>query len=386
MTYSYYYKFYNNNKFQNLYYTKAGVPLSNTTLDYNFLCNNVGSAFLRTASYISNETPDTVSLSYTDYILLFRHLEKNPTSTTNYSKPILKLNPVAIPETSYGYDNYFLVLTGGAYWTKNDGSAFIDVTSKDTDSGDYVNDDIDFSQDELFLEAKLKIGNKYWNGSKWQSVDVNFKIYFDAPGYSKIYVYYNWYNTKNNVNIADNINLLGQSIPIKKSDKLVGDVDFQIMTPCNVVPDSRVDCVWLKDFKIQLVKPNINKDQTTDTEYKNVINLDYVNEFSGLTFKVCSDTNKGLNYSSVIDPDNIFVATVTNKSLNKDQLQEHNIIEKYVNQYSTPRKILNLTLENCYYPYTLFDCALFSTDKYIVSKMSIDYFNNNNTLTIVEKI
>ena len=182
----------------------------------------------------------------------------------------------------------------------------------------------------------------------------------------------------------------GQLIPIKATDSLIGDVEFTLYTPQNIIPKFRVDNVFLKDFKIEIVKQNLENNSDTDTQYVNVINSNFVNEFSELSFKVCSQTNKGMNYSSIIEKNDIGVykynQSIFNKSLNKDQLQEHNIIEKYVNQYSIPKKILNLTLENCYFPYTLFDYSLFPTDKYIVSKMSIDYFNNNNLLTIVEKI
>ena len=195
----------------------------------------------------------------------------------------------------------------------------------------------------------------------------------------------------NTVNFNDAIGSSGQKIPIKASDKLVGDVEFVIYTPCNVISDYRVDNVWLKDFKIDLIKPITNKPSDTDTEYLNVINTNFVNEFSEISEKVQSNTNKGLNYSVVIDKPTDLIGYRNNeklctKTLGINQKQEYNTIQKYVNQYSSPKKILNLTLDNSYYPFTLFDCSLFSTDKYIVSKMSIDYFNDNNTVTIVEKI
>jgi len=43
-------------------------------------------------------------------------------------------------------------------------------------------------------------------------------------------------------------------------------------------------------------------------------------------------------------------------------------------------------LGNCYYPYTLFNYSLFPNDSYVISKQSIDYYNDNNLLTIVEKV
>ena len=169
---------------------------------------------------------------------------------------------------------------------------------------------------------------------------------------------------------------------------LCGDTEFIIYSPCSVIPQYGVHCVWLKDFKIQLIQPNFNKNDSSDTEYKNIVDINYTNKFSDITEKICSDTFKGLNYSVVINKHDDIIENniaIYNKVLNKNQLQEYNLIEKYVNQYSTPKKVLNITLENMFPHTTLFTCDYFPNLKFIISKMSIDYMQNNNLLTIVEK-
>ena len=198
-----------------------------------------------------------------------------------------------------------------------------------------------------------------------------------------------WFSVKNQVQYQDFISETGQKIPIKATDQIFGDINFMLYTPQNVIPHHRVDNVFLKDFTVKLVNQNSEKDTATDTQYLNVIDTNYINQFSDLDFKICSQTNKGLNYSSVIqlndDGTYSYNNAINNKALNKTQLQEYNIIEKYVNQYSEPQKKLNITLANNYKPFSLFTCGLYPDDKYIVDKMSIDYYNDTNLLTIINK-
>jgi hypothetical protein len=201
--------------------------------------------------------------------------------------------------------------------------------------------------------------------------------------------YYKWHSVRNDVYYNSFIGESGQQIPIKKSDGLVGGVEFTLMSPQNIFPDYTLGSVWLKDFSLKLVKPNKNKNNDTDTEYKNVINTDFVNEYSEMNLKVCSDTDKGMNYSSVIQSINgvmSFNQSIKTKALGIDQKQEYNIIQSYVNQYSTPAKKLNITLANIFKPYSLLTInSIFPTEKFIVDGMSIDVKNDTNLLNIVSK-
>ena len=218
------------------------------------------------------------------------------------------------------------------------------------------------------------------------SYDSTFEIRFAKE--SEAHLYYKWHNVLNTVLFNDTLGAQGQKIPINKKDMLCGDTEFIIYSPCSVIPQYGVHCVWLKDFKIQLIQPNFNKNDSSDTEYKNIVDINYTNKFSDITEKICSDTFKGLNYSVVINKHDDIIENniaIYNKVLNKNQLQEYNLIEKYVNQYSTPKKVLNITLENMFPHTTLFTCDYFPNLKFIISKMSIDYMQNNNLLTIVEK-
>ena len=382
-------KFYKNSQWKTYYYNDDVNWQEQTfnTLSNNILATKIGASFVREASFKSAD--NVANASFTDYICLHRHLEARNNSSNqsqfdtykNTLHPLITLNAGNIPEAAYLYNNYYLVINGSALWDDRGNTAYIDDSlSRDNDTG--------IESAKLKITASLKIGDKYWNGITWGTGATTFNIYFDKG--TEKHLYYNWFEVKNNVTYKEWLDQSGQKIAVSKTDKLVGDVEFSIYTPQSVMNSYRVDCVWLKDFKISLVKPSQNIKDDTDTEYRNVINSNFVNDFSDLTLDVISDTNKGLNYSVVIEKVNEELGyrnntTLCTKSLEINQKPEFNLIQKIVHQYQVPRKKLNITLGNEYKPYTLFTCDKFQNEKFIIDKMSIDYYNDNNTLTIVEK-
>jgi len=385
---TYIFKYYRNKNYTNILYNNdlSWQQFTQNSMSYAGTTGIIGSSFVRMASYkTSDGIPAT--LSFSEYILLHRHLlADNPNHNydqRNTYKQVLKLNAGSVSESSYMYDNYYLVLNTEMLIDDRINIAYIDDSL--TKSGD----DSGWFETQMWLLSKLKIGDKYWNGTIWTTTDSTFKIRFSKG--SEKHLLYKWFKVKNTVSFNDFIGESGQKIPITKNDKLSGAVEFYLYTPTAILPQFNVECVWLKDLTLKLIKQDKNKNDNSDTEYKNIINTEYVNEFTDLNFKVVSDTNKGLNYSVVIDKPTDLIGYENNQkiwniALSINQKQEYNIIQKYVRQYSTPKKILNITLGNEFKPYSIFTCDLFYNQKFIISKMSIDYYNNNNLLTIVEKV
>lgn len=372
-------KYYKHKYYDYLNYD-TGEVIEYTEIHSNDLNYGTKAFITRQGMYDQGTTP--ASISYSDYIQLMCHFDAN---STHISKPILRLKSGIFPENSYlfdsYYDVYYIVISCSALWTDQRWEYYV------SESG-VSKDDKNFDDSMLYIIAKLQIGNKYWDGTAWTTSNSTFKINFSKG--SNTNFNYKWFEIKNTVNYNDYIDGTGQKIPMHFSDELIGEVNFSIYSPEMTYPAYRLDNVFLKDFDIKLLKQNSTKSKTTDTEYKNIINTDFVNEFSDLEFKVCTYTGKGMNYSSVIELNSSnklsYNKALYNKSLNKTQIQECNIIEKYVNQYTTPKKKFILTLGNDFTPYTLFTISdIFTNEKFIVNKMSIDIFNDNNTLTIVEK-
>lgn len=363
-------------------------PTTGGTLDYNYTSNYAGAAIMQMTSYPITNYGGTVpnSLTWNNYILLHRH-----DFWGGYGNRKV-LFTKTLPQTSFLFDNYYIVIDGSMLHDNRLGKMYIDEdyvnNTKSLAFGDF--EDLHFDESDLYQLAKLKIGNKYWGGilTGWTTTETTFKIQF-AKGNEKRGIN-NWFRVYNTIEYTSGIDAIGQKIPINASDNLIGDVYFELQTPNTMINNSKSESVWLKDFSVKLVKPSTNKDDTTDTLYKNVINDNFVNDFSELNLKICSQTDKGMSYSSVIQKgsqDSIYKynSKIYNKSLNLYQKQEYNLIERYVNQYSEPRKCFVLTLNNNINPYTVFTVPNYSDDC-IVDSMSIDYFNGSNEVRIIEKV
>ena len=382
--YMYLFKYLENPNYKTFHYS-SDYPFTEIAqpevINYNYTATQIGCTLMKMSNFkVIDGAPATIN--YSNYICMHRHLKAQSAYTdgSHYLRNVDKGNK--IPEASYMYDDFYLVINGQFYLDSKDNECYI------KDDQTKFRNDIIVTDNELSVKAKLRIGNKYWNGSIWTTEDTTFYIMYDRG--DEKHLYYSWFPIKNTVNFAENINIEGQKIPIKKTDKLIGDVYFTLYIQKVAQLDYRLDCVWLKDFKIDLVKPIHTKNHETDTEYINIINTDFIEELSEITNTLCTDTNKGLSYSTVIAKPNdtigfINCENVFDKSLNINQKHEYNNIQKHVMQYSTPKKKLSFTLSNIFKPYSLLTIPIFANDKYIIDSISINYFNNNAQLSIVQK-
>jgi hypothetical protein len=382
---NYVFKYLKNDNYKT-YNKTNGIWSELTELDYSTISTKEGAAFVRMANYENNVLLNS-SVSFSDYVCLYRSGYVAPTGALPLQTWVDCTNNVVLKyatsdEGSYFYDDYYLIINGSAYWDSAVNVAYVD-DSKKASTGDY------YSSSYVLLYAKLKIGNKYWNGYQkyWTDYEMTFPIKFE---YKDGHLYNNWKSILNEVDTTSFINEVGNKITIKKSDMLFGSIEFSLYEPSEIYKGGTCGAVWLKDFNIKLIKPTSEKKTETYRLYKNEINTAFVNEFSDMNFKICSDTNQGLNYSSVIQKIGSVYSynnSIKTKALGIDQLQEKNIIQSYVNQYSTPAKKLNLTLANEFKPYSLLTVNdnQFVNEKFIVDGMSIDVKNDTNLLNIVSK-
>ncbi len=176
-------------------------------------------------------------------------------------------------------------------------------------------------------------------------------------------------------------------------------VIYQPFLPSNNDTDKEVNlqCVFIENLELNVITENsnnniklINTDDTdSNTKYENVIDEDYIEELDEISMKVNTYDNKELSYSCVYVNNNgtlEYLDTVVNESLLEDYRMEENLIYRIVKQYSTPKIILNVILNNQYnmYNYILYPTQ-FPNKKFIVDSMSIDYESDASTLTLIEK-
>lgn len=385
----------NNKYYFNRYYTHKDytyIQYDNDTnwteitgiIDMTTTQNKIGACVVKMGVFDSKDGYPN-NISYNNYVQLFRHLGNDLSGNHNLLKPVLKMNVGTIPTASYlfGGTEYAILIGGSALWSDVNRSYIDDGGGRSGDS---------YSTSNLYLTAKLKIGDKCWDGSHWSTTDSTFKIRFSGDGNHLIH---KWFDVQNQVAYYDNFSGKGMLIQVGEIYQLMGDVDFWLYAPQSVTASYRTENVFVKDLSIKVIKSELTKNSDTDTEYKNVINTDFVNEYSEMNLKVCSQTDKGMSYSSVLQhnvnpvfgaSEYVYNSAILNKALNTSQLQEYNIIQSYVNQYSTPSKKLNITLANIFKPYSLLTIdSIFPTEKFIVDGMSIDVKNDTNLLNIVSK-
>ena len=372
----YVYRTYWDKNWEHTYYRKDGSwsTVNPTSLYYSSLQNFIGASFIKIASY-ENGRGTQGTLSFNNYICFSRHLWAHPSDEHNKTMPVLKLKSDAVKPMILGADCY-LVISGSGMWTDIEGRIcpILDGRKKDN-----------YDPAKLCITAKLKIGNKCWNGLKWTTADTTFKIYFDDSDTS--HYIGKWTDIKNTLSWQLGINATGCGIPIAASDGLSGTPEFILYSPQIVDGSYRVDALWLRDIKIEVNTKERWND--TDTLYTNVINEAFVSEFDEIQTKIGSYDNKDFSYSCIGDTTNSAYTTYWRYLYNKglDQLYlkpEQALVYRYVNQYSTPASILELTLKDDLKPYTLVKENNLKKE-FIIDTMSIDYANQTNEVKLIEK-
>ena len=153
---------------------------------------------------------------------------------------------------------------------------------------------------------------------------------------------------------------------------------------------------WISDFEIKCVEPDQDVERTdSDVVYENIIDGDAVNELDDITVKITSFTDmtkpsySNIMYQATSGDNPTFLTQVKEEALsNNPQKCEENIIEKYVYQYSTQTKKINLTLDTDIPPFQkIFAVDVDNQTKgYTQLGTSIDYRMGRQTMTYIEKV
>lgn len=225
-------------------------------------------------------------------------------------------------------------------------------------------DATDYNTGWQFIKCKVKVGNKYWNGTQWTTADSTFNLSFhdqDAAGNEETFSYFKWLELVPNQNIPQyNVGEDGYAIPITAADKLNGKFELEIYTPKPFkyaqdrivlgdlvtgqdIKEMRVcNNYFVKDLSVKYVYKDSHhwaddKEIENDIIYENIINDSYAIEMSELDLKINSwYKDKPISKSYLLDKDKLPVTMINGK------VQEDRLLEMYYNHYSTPKKIMNL--------------------------------------------
>lgn len=285
-----------------------------------------------------------------------------------------------------------------------------------------------------YIWAKLKWGDRYWDGEGWTASNVWFKLWYwndndrssgDKGRGIKVLDYYDKdfdfkQNTYNIMSIGED----GIIIPCPTDGNLTGKAELSFTTR-DMWGDSRKShwhpkgnkndnfycrylskCVFITDLEITAeVYEGLleDADYSSDTVYTNVIENGAVQPMEEITFKVCTDDGKKPSYSCVDYLDSSgnsqYVTSLYNKALyskengtygtdNRNGVlrQEEHYVFKVASQYEKPRLNLDANLRNEGHKlYGLYTDKTLNGKSFIATEIEKDYKMNRCHIKLTEK-
>lgn len=253
---------------------------------------------------------------------------------------------------------------------------------------------------------RMKVGDKYWNGRGWVTASTTsaansvFHVVTERTK-DKVGTWNDERNTLNNISWDMYVNEEGYKIPLEGID-LLEDIEFDVMMPSGQFIHTvggnweykwNAYC-WIKDLSIKCVQVGSDgeEQEESDVTYENVIDVDAVSELGDITVKLTTTTDMTKpSYSHVIyytGNTHSFLTAVKEDNIQGAQAQkpEENIVQKYVQQYSTTTKQFQMTLDTSFTPFDVVNgIDIENTAKRFVQlSCEIDYMRRSQEIIFEE--
>lgn len=353
---------------------------------------------------------------------------------TNPSTPVFNFKSnLGIKYSSGNSNKLYLIFQGNAMLTEqyilpvSDVSESLDPTELKTQNYSVGGFNI--------IPCRLKIGNKYWNGSYWTTEESTFSIKVGEVekkqnkngSYSLLEHLYidKWMPFRNDVSYTMGLDCGdGVAVPLPSSQNLSGDVEFSIyamkmkansklITPkvayweefphwgeegeqeggklsyieIPIVQRGSRFCI-IKDLKIGFYSSdkdwyNTEKDDK-DIIYTNVIDDSFYGEFDDIELKINTQVDGKLPSRSSVMTSDGYVTKLYDSVLRESKIPEERIVEKYYKHYRSPKKKLSFTTKDpvdlnkrIYWDY-------FENETFVVDSFEYNVKNNERTVYLVE--
>lgn len=391
--YKCFFKYYKNSNYRSYYYTKANLtPTTLSSMNYNQTCTYVGATIVRHKSEKVDDYNKLYNdIDFTDYVLLHVHDTAELVYTVDGNKAIISDTPNIKPlfqlvinddKASFIGGNTYFIVQGNFLWLDREGEMYR--------IEGYANKDDDFNPDNLWITCQFTVGGKYWNGSSWQTTACTFRLPLDNNNQVDHCINQS-FPVKNNISYTMGIDGEGYAIPAPTGSLLTGKPTFTIYQPHRIAIAYRCDAVWISNLDVIAKVQNFSEDDSnsSDTEYGNVIDEEFVAELDNVENHICTWDNKECNYSAVAyksGNDYYFLDGVTSAASLLSLREEQHTIYNLVTQYSTPSAILSVNLKTgTLKPFSYVTDAHLSGKVFIVDSVSIDWRLQSSMYRLIEK-
>lgn len=281
--------------------------------------------------------------------------------------------------------------------------------------------DADYNKGWNMLKLKLSIGNKYWNGRQWTTTESTCFIPYHKDNVvtdDECLIWTGWNKPVTNHNYTYKVNKDAFVIPINKEDNLQGYLHLEVYMPkipwnnqlyrennyLRINYNNIPPVIFMKDFGLTLCSTDNSEkwydvfeddEEDDDIIYSNPIDSNNVTDMDDLKLKINTyNSQKPIAKSYIIEPSIVdgkvvedsfkyHTAGFYDNLIGNYKRQEMNLVDKYYNHYSEPKKIYNCVVHGYRAPYKCVQCTAIS-GKYIVDEQSYDLKADVNELKLVE--
>ena len=421
--YTYYHRLYDNKYWESKYYNTGGtaVSLSTATTASSAITRNYAGGTIVDMGVVRNahmEGQQTSTLSiqqwvvpnqmdYTRYLCICTKYSNS--NTDMYNKVAYKLKDGWKPNVMLG-DDSFLVLDFTALWERYIDRNYINPDWCNTECKHNFGVIGNYYKKMQRPRFKLHIGNKGWSTALEEWVTAGDARYdWVEPDIKWDAEFFNYWNEEakclNNISWEDKLNVSGYKIPLSGVDITEG-AEFEIYFPRPVFfgdtggdhPQSEYydwnAYYWIKDLSLKCVQANQPEDgNEADLLYENEPDANC--SINDLEINLKITTNKeGVkpSYSHMVykreaNDRATFLTGITETAIvNVQQKPEENIIQKYVNQYSTPTRKISFELNMEHTPLQkTYNVDVENPDNgYVQLGTEIDYREDRQKITFIE--
>lgn len=346
-------RYYRQPKFEMFGYSYNNVnhTLTQYTTNDPLNAQDIGSQFIRSANYTTDNIPNKLSFANELLVERYRNIKIQPARTLDNTKPVIRLKSERDIIT-HG-DLYFCIslqvmINQNLYAIKGNSTRIVNAPNNLT----------------LNVWVSFKIGDKYYNGTSWVSSESRFSMPITIKSGEQMN---ERYLTIDNTNTFDTgLGDLEGYIIKAPTEILLGACELTVYDFSDSIQVDPFQTFLLdhynrfKEIRVDYGIPNeqsiygdwVNKDSKNDLIYENVIEGDYVEEADEIDLKICTNPDGKLALSSVLEGNNFL------EELETDVFgtgQAENILLKRVTQmFAQPRFVIDPILANNAKPWTKF--------------------------------